>query len=272
MALDTNATKLANLVDPEVIADLLDVKLVDAIKFAPLAKVDTTLVGQAGSTVKLPYYSYIGDAVVVSEGEDIPIKQLAQSTKEVKITKIGNGGVLTDESVLSGFGDPVGEFVTQLALSIASKLDNDLVDALKANSTTTYQSSNSVVSADDIADALALFGEDIDGDKVLLVDANTYASLRKTSGWLPASDIAAELIIKGVVGMVHGCQVVITNRIKDGSAYVVKPGALAIFLKRDTMVETDRDIVNKSTVITADKHCAVYLLDDTKAVTIKKQA
>lgn len=272
MALDTNATKLANLVDPEVIADLLEVKLMDAIKFAPLAKIDTTLVGQPGSTVKLPYYAYIGDAVVVSEGEDIPVRRLTQKTKDVTIQKIGNGGVLTDESVLSGFGDPIGEFVTQLADSIASKLDNDLVAALNGNTQTVFQSTNSVVSADDIADALALFGEDIDGDKALLVDANTYAALRKTSGWLPASDIAADMLIKGVVGMVHGCQVIVTNRIKDKAAYIVKPGALAIFLKRDTMVETDRDIVNKTTVITADKHCATYLIDDTKAVTIKAQA
>lgn len=271
MALDTNATKLANLVDPEVIADILEVKLVDAIKLAPLAKVDTTLVGRPGSTVKLPYYNYIGDAIVVAEGDDIPVKQLSQSTKEVEIQKIGNGGVLTDESVLSGFGDPVGEFVDQLATSIASKIDNDLVAALAGNTTSTYSAAGAIT-VDDIAGALGVFGEDVDGDKVLLVGSDTYTTLRKAKEWCPASDIAASLVINGVVGMVHGCQVVVTNRIKDGNAYIVKPGALAIFLKRDTMVETDRDIVNKSTVITADKHCATYLLDATKAVKIAKGA
>ena len=68
--------------------------------------------------------------------------------------------------------------------------------------------------------------------------------------------------------MVQGCQVIVTNRIKDKSAYIVKPGALGIVLKRDVMVETDRDIVNKSTVITADKHLATYLIDETKAIKI----
>lgn len=268
MALSENATKLANLVDPEVIGDLIDKKLIDAIKFAPLAKVDTTLVGQAGSTVKLPSYNYIGDAVVVAEGEDIPIRQLSQSTVEVQIQKIGNGGVLTDEAVLSGYGDPVGEFTDQLVISIASKVDNDLVSALEGNTATVFNAAGATVTADDVASALALFGEDIDGEKALIVDAATYTNLRKSDGWLPASDIAAEILIKGTVGMVHGCQVIVTNRLKNGNAHIVKPGALAIFLKRDVMVETDRDIVNKSTVITADKHLATYLLDETKAIKI----
>ena len=36
-------TKLANLINPEVMADMIREKLVDEIKFTPLAKVDTTL-------------------------------------------------------------------------------------------------------------------------------------------------------------------------------------------------------------------------------------
>ena len=274
MALAETATKLTNLFNPEVIADLLDVKLIDALKFAPLAKIDTTLVGSAGNTVKLPYYSYIGDASVVAEGADIPIKQLTQTTKPVQIQKVGNGIQITDEAVLSGYGDPIGEAVSQLAISIASKVDNDLLGALAAITTAggglEYTSAaNTVLTADDIANALTLFGEDIDGDKVILVDATTYANLRKSTTWMPASDISADTYLKGVVGQVQGTQVVVTNRIKGanaGKAFIVKPGALALFLKRDTLVETDRDIINKSTVITADKHYASYLLNAGKAI------
>lgn len=274
MALAETATKLTNLFNPQVIADLLDIKLIDALKFAPLAQVDYTLVGNAGSKVKLPYYSYIGDAVTVNEGADIPIKQLTQTTKEVTIAKVGNGIQITDEAVLSGYGDPIGEAVTQLATSIASKVDNDLLGALAAITTAggglEYTSAtNTTLTAEDIANALTLFGEDIDGDKVILVDATTYANLRKSTTWMPASDISADTYLKGVVGQVQGTQVVVTNRIKGanaGKAFIVKPGALALFLKRDTLVETDRDIINKSTVITADKHYASYLLNSGKAI------
>ena len=41
-------------------------------------------------------------------------------------------------------------------------------------------------------------------------------------------------------------------------------------MKRETIIETDRDIINKSTVLTADKHYVAYLYDSSKAIKIKE--
>ena len=267
MALDVNATKLANLVDPEVMADLFEKKLIDALKFAPVAEVDSTLVGRPGDTITVPSYSYIGTASVVAEGSDITINQLTQTTTKVTIHKVGNGIQITDEAVLSGYGDPIGEGTRQLAISIADKIDNELLGAL-GTATLTHTAAGATVTADDIAVALTKFGEDIDGVKAVFVDATTYAGLRRSTTWMPASDIAAEILLRGAVGQVQGCQVIVTDRIKDGTVYIVKPGALALYLKRDTLIEADRDIVNKTTVVTADKHEAVALRDASKAIKV----
>lgn len=267
MALYANATKLANLFDPEIVAGLIEQKLVDAMKFAPLAVIDTTLVGRPGSTVTLPTYAYIGDAETVAEGADIPIKQLSQSTTEVTIHKIGNGVQVTDEAALSGYGDPLGEAVDQIILSIASEADNEMLDIM--DSATLTHAAGSALTSDAVADALIKFGEDIEGDKVLLIDPESYADLRKANEWIPGTEVAANMIVRGSVGMVHGCQVAISNKLTGKkAAYIVKPGALATYMKRDTMVETDRDIVNKSTVLTADKHFANYLRDASKLIKI----
>ncbi len=267
MALHTNATKLANLFDPEVVSAMIDKKLVDAIKFAPLAKVDTTLVGRPGSTITLPSYAYIGDAATVAEGADIPINQLVESTTPVTIHKIGNGVQITDEAVLSGFGDPRGEAVAQLTLSIASQVDNEFLTVLNGISAPMVHAVTGSFSADAVADAEEKFGEDMEGAKVLLIAPEHYTVLRKANGWIPGTELGAERIIAGSVGMIHGCEVVVSNKLKgQKKAYIVKPGALALFMKRDTLVETDRDIVNKSTVMTADKHFAPYLYDTSKAV------
>lgn len=269
----TTGTYLKNLFDPEVIGMMIDTKLINAIKLAPLAVIDTTLVGRPGDTVKLPYYNYIGAAAVVAEGADIPIKQLTEQTKEVKVQKIGNGVQLTDEAVLSGYGDPIGQATMQLALSIADAVDNQLLTALDAG-TVAYET-DSAITADTIADAITLFGEDYEGPKVLLTDPAGLATLRKANDWIPNTEMGADIIVNGTVGMVHGAQVVVTNRIKATEAgvtnyHLVKPGALAIYMKRDTLVEFDRDIINKSTIITADKHFAPYLLDPSKAVRIQQ--
>lgn len=274
MALNSNATKLANLFNPQVVADMINAKLVDAMRFAPLARIDSTLAGRPGDTVTLPSYAYIGDAETVAEGADITIAQLTESTTPVTIHKIGKGVQITDEAVLSGYGDPVGEIVKQLRVAIASQLDNEVMAVLAGISgNMAHETATAAMTADDVADALVKFGEDIEGEKVLLVNPADYAALRKADDWCPASEIAANMIINGAVGMVHGCQVVISNKLTaPNTAYIVKPGALAIYIKRDTLVETDRDIINKSTVLTADKHFAAHLYDASKAIKITKKA
>ena len=276
MPLDPNATLLANLINPQVMADLIDNKLVNLMRFAPLATIDATLQGRPGNTITVPSFNYIGDATTVAEGADIPISQLTATPATATIHKVGNGIQITDEAILSGLGDPIGEAVKQLSLSIASQVDNEFINVLAAITSPmvfTAATAGTLAFAD-IADALELFGEDIDegGVKALLVSPKQYTLLRKSNGWLPASDISADIALKGVVGMVQGCQVIISNKLKEASskenAYIVKPGALRLFMKRNTLVESDRDIINKSTVITADKHFAPYLYDASKAIKI----
>lgn len=272
MAFPTNGTKLANLFNPQVVGDLVEKKLTDAIKFSPLARVDTTLVARAGNTISLPAYSFIGSATDVAEGSDIPISQLTEAPVTATVKKVGKGVQITDEAILSGFGDPMGEAIDQLALAIASKVDDDVLGVLAGIAAPmTHTTQGSTLTADDIADALVKFGEDIDGDKVLLISPADYNILRKAKDWCPASELSANIIVKGTVGEIHGCQVVVTNKLAtSGNLYIVKPMALALYMKRDTEVEADRDIINKSTVITADKHYVPYLYDSSKAIKIVK--
>lgn len=265
----TNGTIMSGLIDPEVLAAMIDRKLVDAMKFAPLATVDTTLAGRPGDTITLPNWEYIGDAEAVVEGGAIPIKKLTKNTTSVKVSKIGIGTELTDEAMLSGYGDPVGECAKQIVLSIANGVDNAVLGIAEGiTNAMTYTKTANI--ATDVNNALELFGEDIDdGAKVLLVSPADYTKLRTATDWLPASEISAAMIVKGAVGEIYGCQVVVTNKLKNKSeAFIIKPGALRLFLKRDTLVETDRDIYNKWTGITADKHFAAYLYDARKAIKI----
>ena len=269
----TNGTYLANLFNPQVVGDRIQKKLFDYVRFAPLARVYNNLEGRPGSTVTLPFYNGIGAATLVAEGQDIPISQLTESTVSVTISKYAKGVQITDEAVLSAYGDPIGEAVDQIAQSIAQAYDNAMLAAMGTSAAAGMTTAAAAFTVDGLAAALTLFGEDIDGDKVLLCNPATYEIIRKATNWIAGTEVGANFVIRGTVGMIHGCQVVVSNKLTAANAaYIVKPGALAIYNKRGILVETDRDIINKSTVITADKYFANYAYNKSAFIKMPGQA
>ena len=234
-----SVTKLTNLVNPQVMADIIEKKYVDYMKFAPLATIDNTLEGRPGDTITLPSFSYIGDAATLGEGVELTPDLLTASVVTAKVHKIAKGVELTDEALLSGYGDPYGEAANQIALSIASQEDNEMLATMASDISLVYETANDPNDTD-ITGALELFGEDIDGTKVALVSPAVYTKMREnTYSWIPASELAANIAIRGVVGEYQGCQVIVTNKLKTPKTiYIVKPGALRIFVKRGTVVET----------------------------------
>ena len=268
-------TMLANLLDPQVVADLVEKKLIDKIRFAPLADVDTTLVGRPGDTVTLPWYNYIGAADDLTEASAISAVALTTGSASVQIKEAGKAVEITDTAILSGYGRPYDRAAEQIVMSMADKLDKDLLTILStdiASTMTQYtDASTSAIAVPDIAESLELFGEDIDGQKVLLCSPKLYTAIRNTKDWCPASEFAANALVRGAVGQIFGCDIIVTNRLRktsalDEDAYIVKPGALRLFLKRDSLVETDRDILKRINVISITKHYAAYLYNAANAI------
>lgn len=258
-------TKLANLIDPEVIAAYIDTKLINKIVFAPLATVDTTLVGNPGDTLKYPAYTYIGAASDLTEGSAISTVSLNASTVSVQIKEAGLGVEITDTAILSAFGDPQEEIASQLLKAMADKVDIDFLATLGNIASTMTVSGVSTVL--DISNALEKFGEDIDGQKALLVPPSIYTMIRNTKDWSPASEFAANALVRGAVGQIFGCDIMVSNRLMaSGNSYIVKPGALRLVLKRDTLLEADRDILRRVNVFTSTKHYATYLYNAAGAI------
>lgn len=261
-------TKLENVLDPQVLADMIKAELEKKIKLAPLAEVDSTLQGRPGSELTVPRWDYIGPADDVAEGTAIPMSQLGKKEQKMKIKKAGKGIELTDESILSGYGDPLGEGTRQLAVSIADKIDDELVTALGGSTQTSAVTGKLTVANLDAA--LAVFDDEDDEPVVLVCNPANAAELRADAGkeWLNGTEVGANRIVSGTFGEILGAQVVRSRRVAKGTAYLVKKGALKLLLKRDTQVETDRDIIKKTTVVTADKHYGVYLYNAKKTVKI----
>ena len=65
-----------SLLNVKVMGEVLGATLPSKLKFAPLANVDSTLTKVAGDTIVVGKYGYIGEAVKVAPGEQIPISDL----------------------------------------------------------------------------------------------------------------------------------------------------------------------------------------------------
>lgn len=265
-------TKLADLFVPEVIAQEVEQKLIDKLVMEQFMEVDTTLQGRAGDTVTLPSFKYIGDAEDVAEGEAIPTSKLAHQTRQATIKKIGKGVPVTDEAVLSGYGDPIGEATSQLALSIKSKLDADTQAMLDEDVKAGMTVGDGTAELDDalISKALVKFGEDIEGQMVCPINPDQLASLRDNNFFIPASEISADLRVNGSLGSIHGVQFVIRNRVKAKGGkinnYIIKERPIKYLLKRDVLVETERDAGTQVTTIYASKLGDAFLYDESKVV------
>ena len=261
-------TKLADLFIPEVIAQEVEQKLVDKLTMEQFTETDTTLQGKAGDTITLPSFQYIGDAADVAEGEAIPTSKLQHSTRQATIKKIGKGVPVTDEAILSGYGDPIGEATTQLAVAIKSKLDNDT----QAMLSTDVKAGDGTALLDDvlISKALVKFGEDIEGQMVCPINPDQLATLRDNNFFIPASEIAADIRVNGSLGMIHGVQFVIRNRVKAAGGkinnYIIKERPIKYLLKRGILVETDRDKEHQVTTIYASQLGDSFLYDESKVV------
>lgn len=261
MPASANATKIADLINPEVLADMISAELPNAIAFAPLAVVGTRLEGRAGNTLTMPKFGYIGDAVDVGEGEDIPISKMETSETEVTIKKAGKGVELTDEAVLNGYGDNVGEAKSQIVMALGNKIDNDMLTSLKTATLT----ASGAMSVSGLVTAKAKFGEKVNQPAVVIMSSANYVKIVNEIVSLENTDKA---LLDGVVGKVGGLQVAISDKLTDSEAYIVAVGALGLEYKRGVQVETDRDIIAKVNVITGDVHYATYLRDESKAIKV----
>jgi len=284
----TGTTKLAQLIDPEVMAPMISAKLTQAIVATPFAKIDTTLVGRPGSTITVPKYQYIGDAEDLAEGVTADKTKLETTSTPYTVKKAVKQVELTDEAVLSGYGNPVGETNSQLAKAIAAKVDNDVMDELKgAQLSKTFETG---ISYDNIVDAIDVLAEEENVEKVMFIHPHQVSELRKDENFISNDKYNNNVIMRGEIGMVANTRIVPSKKAigtvsvegVDTEMYLnpiveLRPesqtgdetAAVTIFLKRNVNLETQRELGNYTTLIGADEHYVAALTDESKVVVAK---
>lgn len=263
-------TMLQQLINPEVMADAISAELPAKLASLGYMKVDTTLVGKAGNTITIPRFNYVGPAADLAENTEGSVDVLSSTEVDYTVKKAVKNIELTDEAVLSGYGDPVGEVQNQLKNSIADKIDNDAIALLQDE----VECPNTDASAAtlDVA-TIVKAANDFDGEnkgttKYLLVSPEGLNQLMEANDLLESATLTEDMMVNGVVGKVGGCYVIPSKKLFYGgakgetrNAYILTENAITAFLKRDVSLETERNVLYKKTLFSADEHYTVAIED-----------
>lgn len=282
----TKTTTLVNgdVFDPQVVSDMINAKVSKKAVMTGYIKVDNTLEGTPGSKKTVPRWGYIGAAKDYEEGVPIDTQKMAYTTAEYGIKKIGQGVSLTDEAQLSGYGNPMGTATNQIALSISEKLDNDRVEVCY-DAKTVYDGSADVINYNGVVNAIDLFNEEEESNKVMLIHSKQKTQLRLDPNFLSADKYQAGVMVSGAIGRIAGCDVVVSNKVKLEEGVYFNPiiklnndaeteddlPAITYFLKRGNLVEHKREPgVSDDIICTA--HGMAALTNEAKVVIAKFKA
>ena len=266
-------TVLSDLIDPEVMADSISADLPARIAAKGFMKVNTDLVAKPGDTITVPRFNYVGPAADLAEGVEGSVSTLTSNEASYTVKKAVKNIELTDEAILSGYGDPATETTKQLRMSIQDKIDNDAIDLLENDAGIYRFVSGTALNFTSIGEAMIQFAdEEQGGTTYLLVSQEGFKQLKTDANYLDVQVLAEGVVRDGVLGKIAGAYVMITNKLNGTNdvrhAYLLKEKALTAFLKRDVNLETGRNVLSKKTLFSADEHYVVAIEDENKIVGI----
>lgn len=278
-------TKLSDIINPQVMGDMIEAKIPHMLKFTPFARVDTSLAGVPGDTKTVPSWNFIGAAEDIAEGAEITTKKLTASSTTFTIKKAMQSVGITQESINSGLGDPVGQAETQLAKSLAVKLDADVLAVLLTASQKYAPSTAAKISYNGIVDAIAILDEEENTDKVMFIAPAQRIEMMKDSNFIDKNKYGNDVMVTGEIGVVGNTRIVVSKQIvKDASGNYVCPivqlepestdtdyseselPAVTYFLKKDTSIDHEWFPKKQTHDITAAKYYGVALTNAAKVV------
>ena len=119
---------------------------------------------------------------------------------------------------------------------------------------------------DAMVPAIGQFGDEWEPEDFagLFINSVQLGEIMADSQYIDASKLGtgASAAVSGTIGRIGGVPVYVTNRIAAGKFLLMQTGALGLLYKRRPLVESDRDILARSNVVTTTMHYAVKRLND----------
>ena len=224
---------------------------------------------QAGKTVQVPKYPAItaGD---LTEGTDMSSTTVSTTSQTITVSEVGAQVVLTDLAAM-GAGNPAEELGTVLGNAIATKIDKDLIALFDGFSTSLGSAGTEITVADLMKAAATLKNNKARGQMAAVVHPfHAYqlkANLTNTFVNPNGGDLQNDAMRNAFVGQIGGIDIYESSNLTidgsdDAKGAVFVPEALAIAMKRDFNLETQRDASLRAFELNATAIYGVGELDD----------
>lgn len=263
-------TKIADIINPEVMGAMIEAKIDALCKITPYAKVDTTLQGVPGDTKTVPSWNYIGDAVDFdpenNNGDEIETSKLTASSTTFGIKCAAKAVSILQTAINSGLGNPIGQAETQLAKAIVGKVDNDVLAAAYTSNNICNETAD-VIKYKAIVRAVGKFGDEEETDKVMFIHPDQETTLLQDSDFISADKFEAGVAVRGSIGKIAGCWIKKSKKVTKSDAVTAVQGVYTATVA-GTLAEGDKISVG-GVEITLDSTSAA---SPTAAVTALKTA
>jgi len=227
----------------------------------------------AGKVIQVPKYPAIA-AADLTEGTDMGSTAVSTTSVSVAVGEVGAQVLLTDMAAY-GAGNPALELGTVLGNAIATKMDTDLIALFAGFSGALGSAGTEITVADLFKAAATLRANKVTG--VINAVVHPYqayalkANLTNTFANPNGGDLQNEAMRNGYVGTIAGINVYESANVAiDGSGdsvgAVFAPEAIALAMKKDFGIETQRDASLRAFELNATAVYGVGELDDSYGV------
>ena len=244
------------------------------------------LTGQPGKAAHVGIYPTLATSVVTSgENSDASAQTITATEKTFTANEIAVMATLTDLARDSTADDSAAAIGRILGETLARKVDEDIAALFSGfSSSGTLVAGTSELTPDDILNAIAqLRANSVIGPYVGVFHPYQTYNLRKVlanagAATVPAlSDVGNEVLRGGYIGRLFGVDIYESAVVTGASSgafigAVMHADALAFCLKKDVVIETQRDASLRATEIVASMSYAVGELFDLHGVKIVTDA
>jgi len=273
-------TKIADIINPQVIEDLAVEKLPENIAFLTSGAVDTdvdTGIEAGGTHLTMSYFAEDGEDMeaVTDEDADLTARSISETEELAVVIRKAELVSIFESAVIVGHRDPNMTLAQRFAGKAGKAIDNSLVSVAIGATPSANESDVAVddtdalqlLDADVIIDGAGLLGDQQDEIAIMIMHSKVYLDLKSANliDMVLPSDSTQPIPFYG------GKRVIVSDRcpkdISNGAGYyeyttfLVGKKAMVVDYQRKLNIKTDEDISTQVTqfLIRGDVHYIAHL-------------